>query len=107
MRRLATITAAVTKTVTFDREAGMAKTALEIDRALMHEAMAAMSTRTVTDTVHQALRRVVDLHRLMALLDRLGEAAEHDLDEARRDREQSSFNQVQDDGFAGGSPTPG
>jgi Arc/MetJ family transcription regulator len=84
----------------------MAKTALEIDQTLVREAMTAMSTRTVTDTVHQALRRVVDLHRQMALLDRLGEAAEHDLDEARRDREQSS-NQVQHGGFAGGSPTPG
>ena len=61
----------------------MAKLTLEIDRALAREAGSVMRTRTITDTVHQALRRVVDLHRQMALLDRLAVAAEHDLAEVR------------------------
>jgi Arc/MetJ family transcription regulator len=66
----------------------MAKTALEINRALVREAMVVMGTRTITDTVHQALRRVVDLHRQMALLDRLAAVAEQDLADARHAHEQ-------------------
>jgi Arc/MetJ family transcription regulator len=64
------------------------RTALEIDRALVREAMVAMGTRTIADTVHQALRRVVDLHRQMVLFDRLAAVAEQDLAEARRARGQ-------------------
>jgi len=62
------------------------RTNIEIDDALLREAMEATGQTTKRATVEEALRRVVDRHRRKRALDDLkGIGWEGDLDAMRRD----------------------
>jgi Arc/MetJ family transcription regulator len=62
------------------------RTNIEIDDALLREAMAVMGQTTKRATVEEALRRIVSLHRRKQALDDLwGIGWEGDLDAMRRD----------------------
>ncbi|HEX3991398.1 MAG TPA: type II toxin-antitoxin system VapB family antitoxin [Acetobacteraceae bacterium] len=64
------------------------RTNIEIDDALMNEAMAATGLPTKKATVEEALRRLVRRHqRLAALDDMAGLGWEGDLDAMRRGRD--------------------
>lgn len=75
-------------------------TTIDLDTDLVREAAAALGTVRTTDTVHEALREVVNLRRRLRLLEIDVDLTLEDLREMRRGRFDATFDAEQ------GAPGP-